>query len=272
MHLSVSSWSFPHLTLAEAAAVTQALGFAAIDLSYFFAPSLDKVRLLTDPQRYGAETASTLPLRIANLFHLFGEDEEDRNLARPTDPQNLSELKSALTFAKAASVPSIFVLPGMINPGQGRSDAVAAAAEALKPMVAAGQDAGVDVLIEPHLGGVLNSPSLTQELVHAVPGLKIVLDPSHFVAMGYRQAEIDPLAGIAGHVHLRQARPGLIQVKMEQGIVDFPGFFASLRDSQYDGWLTIEYEHEPGTNSQYDDVLSETVKMRDCFQTWMGQN
>lgn len=271
MKLSLSSWSFPYLTLAEAGAVTQALGFAAIDLGYFFAPSLDKARLLSDPQRYGAEVASLLPVRVANVFHLFGEDEVDRNLSRPVDPQNLADLKSALTFAKAVSVPSIFVLPGMINAGQSRSDAVSTSVEALKPMVAAGQEVGIDVLIEPHLGSILNSPAITQNLVHAVPGLKIVLDPSHYIAMGYRQEEIEPLVSIAGHVHVRQARPGLIQTKMEQGIIDFHGFFAALRDSGYDGWLAIEYEHELGTHSQYDDVISETVKMRDCFRAWMGQ-
>ena len=88
--------------------------------------------------------------------------------------------------------------------------------------------------------------------------------------MGFRQEEIDPLADIAGHVHLRQARPGLIQTKMEEGIVDFPGLFGALRAAGYDAWLSAEYEHEAGTPSQYDDVLSETVKMRDCFRNWMG--
>jgi len=158
----------------------------------------------------------------------------------------------------------------MINPGQTRAEALANSAEALKPMVAAGQAAGIEVLIEPHTGSLLNSPAITRDLVAAVPGLRIVLDPSHYVAMGYRQAEIDPLADIAGHVHLRQARPGVIQCKMEEGIIDFPGFFGALRQAGYNGWLTAEYEHEVGTASQFDDVLSETVKMRNCFREWSG--
>lgn len=270
MRLSVSTWSFPHLTLSEAAAVASAIGFDAIDLGYFFAPALDKTRLLTAPEAYGAELAASLPLPVANLFHLFGEDLSDRNLARPDGAQNLQDLKATLAFAKAVGAPSVFVLPGIINAGQCRSDAIASSAEALKPMVTAGKEAGVDVLIEPHTGSILNSPVRTRELVAQVPGLQIVLDPSHFVAMGYRQEEVDPLVDIAGHVHLRQARPGLIQTKMEEGIVDFPGFFGALRTAGYDGWLSAEYEHEAGTPSQYDDVISETVKMRDCFRTWMG--
>ncbi|MFA3920655.1 sugar phosphate isomerase/epimerase family protein [Ruegeria hyattellae] len=269
MKLSVASWSFPHLTLPEAAAVATAIGFGAIDLGYFFAPSLDKGRLLNKPEKYGTELAASLPLPIANLFHLFGEDLMDRNLAGSANPQNLNDLKSAVAFAKAAGVPSVFILPGMINPGQSRGEATKASVEALKPMVAAGAKAGVKVLIEPHTGSILNSPTRTRELVEAVPGLKIVLDPSHFVAMGFRQEEIDPLADITGHVHLRQARPGLIQTKMEEGVVDFPGFFGALSEAGYDGWLTSEYEHEAGTLSQYDDVLSESVKMRDCLRSWL---
>lgn len=269
MKLSVSSWSFRHLTLAESGAVAHALGFDAIDLGYFFAPALDKARLLNDPAAYGTEVAQDMPLPLANLFHLFGDDLMDRNLAGAANPQNLEDLKAAVAFAKSAEAPSVFILPGMINPGQTRAEALLASAEALKPMVAAGQEAGVDVLIEPHTGSILNSPAITRELVARVPGLKIVLDPSHYVAMGHRQEEIDPLADIAGHVHLRQARPGVIQCKMEEGIVDFPGVFGALKSAGYDGWLTSEYEHEPGTPSQYDDVLSETVKMRNCFRDWM---
>lgn len=268
MKLSVSSWSFPHLSLSEVGAVAKAVGFEAIDLGYFFEPSLDKRRLLTDPARYGDEVADQMQLSVGNLFHLFGEDLNDRNLAGPVDPRNLGDLESAITFATTVGAPSVFVLPGMINPGQSRSEALARSAEALRPMVAAGQRAGVDVLIEPHTGSVLNSPTVTRDLVDAVPGLKIVLDPSHFVAMGFRQEEIDPLSDIAGHVHLRQARPGLIQCKMDEGIVDFPGLFGALRDAGYDGWLTSEYEHEAGTLSQSEDVLSETVKIRNCFREW----
>jgi sugar phosphate isomerase/epimerase len=56
---------------------------------------------------------------------------------------------------------------------------------------------------------------------------------------------------------------------MEEGVVDFPGFFGALSEAGYDGWLTSEYEHEAGTLSQYDDVLSESVKMRDCLRSWL---
>jgi sugar phosphate isomerase/epimerase len=58
---------------------------------------------------------------------------------------------------------------------------------------------------------------------------------------------------------------------MEEGTLNFPAFFAALRDAGYDGWLAIEYVHQSYMATVYDDVLSETVKMRDCFRAWSGR-
>ena len=268
MKLSLTNWSFSNLSLDEVGGIAKILGFEAIDLGYFYKCSLDKVKLLTEPESYGSEISAALPVDIANLFHVFGDDEVDRNLSLPSNPQNLADLKSALVFAKTIGAPSIFILPGMINSGQSRAEAMKVSAEALKPMVAAGQEAGVAVLIEPHVHSLLESPAVTQELLHAVPGLKLVLDPSHYTALGYRQEEIEVLAGEAGHVHLRQAKQGYLQTRMESGTINFPGFFGALRDAGYDGWLSIEFEDQDNINTLAEDVLSETVKMRDCFRSW----
>ena len=272
MKLSVASWSFHSLSFDEASGLAKVLGIDGIDVGYFGHPALDKTRLLAEPEPYGREVAAASPVPITNLFHLFGESLHERNLALPPDPQNLADLKAALTFAKAVGAPSVFILPGMINPGQSRSEAIAASAEALKPMVAAGQDAGIAVLIEPHVQGIVESPEATEELLHEVPGLGIVLDPSHFVVFGYPQTAIEALAGHAGHVHLRQAKPGQLQAKMEEGTLNFPSFFGALRTVDYDGWCSIEYEHDSFMNSLFDDVLTETVRMRDAFRNWCSGN
>ena len=268
MKLSVASWSFHSLTFDEASGLAKALGIDGIDVGYFGHPALDKAKLLAEPEQYGRDVAAGSPVPIANLFHLFGDSLHERNLALPPDPQNLSDLKAALAFAKAAGAPSVFILPGMINPGQSRSDALAASAESLRPMVAAGQGAGIAILVEPHVQGILESPELTEELLQKVPGLGIVLDPSHFVVFGYQQADIEALAGHAGHVHLRQAKPGQLQAKMDEGTVNFASFFGALRAANYDGWCSIEYEHDSFMNSLFDDVLTETVRMRDVFRGW----
>ena len=270
MKLSATSWSFPHCTLAESSAIVAALGLDGIDVGYFYRSSLDKERLFEKPESYGDELREQLPVPAANLYHLFGADLGERNLAGPVDDRNLEDFSKALTFCRSAGIPSVFVLPGMLGPGQSRRQALAATAENLRRMVEAADGAGVAVTVEPHVHSYLESPELTLELVALVPGLSVCLDPAHFAAMGYRQDEIETMSPHAGHVHLRQARPGVLQAKLEEGTLNFPAFLASLRDSGYSGWLAIEYVHQDYMATVYDDVLTETVKMRDCVRSWLA--
>lgn len=269
MRLSVASWSFPMLTLAEIGGLAKATGFEAIDVGYFYRSSLDKTRLLHEPEAYGREVAAALPVKIANIYHLFGSSPGERNLAS-TDSraENLADFRQALKFCKSVGAPTIFVLPGVLNGQQSRADALATTAEALKPMVEAGAAAGITVCFEAHVHSYLESPALAAELCNRTPGLKLALDYAHFVVSGYRQDEIDALAKYAGHVHLRQARPGALQTKLADGVINFPAMFATLKTAGFDGWLACEYVHQAYFDTIHDDVLTETILMRDLFRAW----
>ncbi|MEO8884182.1 MAG: sugar phosphate isomerase/epimerase family protein [Devosia sp.] len=269
MRLSVASWSFPMLSLAEVGGLAKATGFEAIDVGYFYRSSLDKARLLAEPEAYGHEIATALPVKVANLYHLFGNSPAKRNLASPDfRAENLADFRQALKFCKAVGAPSIFILPGVLTGQQSRADALAISAEALKPMVEAGAAAGIVVCIEAHVHSYLESPALAAELCKKAPGLKLALDYAHFVVSGYRQDEIDALAKYAGHVHLRQARPGALQTKMLDGVINFPAMFATLKAAGFAGWLACEYVHQAYFDTIHDDVLTETILMRDLFRAW----
>lgn len=268
MKLSVTSWSFPVLTLDEVGGIAKVLGIEAIDVSFFYASAIDRARVLGDSERYGAELRQKLPVRIANFYYLFGNGLDERNLALGPNSENVADLQKVLAFTKAAGGDSVFILPGLINPGQSRKEAIAKSAESLKPLVEAGQKSGIGLTIEPHVHGILESVDAVHDLVAKVPGLRITLDLAHFTALGYRQNEIETLVPHAGHVHLRQARQGALQAKMEQGTINFPSLFAALRDAGYDDWLSIEVVHQAYMDTLYDDVLTETVKLRDAFRAW----
>ncbi|WP_421952934.1 sugar phosphate isomerase/epimerase family protein [Pelagibacterium sp.] len=271
MKLSVTTWSFPQLSLKEVGGLASVLGLDGIDVGLFYASALDKQKILTSPDAYGAEVAQTAGVPVANYYHLFGDGLAERNLALPQDPQNLEDLNAVLRFAKAAGAPSIFILPGLINPGQSRREAFNASAAALRPLVEAGQAEGVAVTIEPHVHGLIESVDMVHEIVDKVPGLKITLDLAHFVSLGFRQDEIETLAPYAGHVHLRQAKQGHLQSKTEEGTINFASLLGALRDARYVGWLAIEYVHQAYMNTLYDDVLTETVKMRDLVRDWQSK-
>ena len=44
--------------------------------------------------------------------------------------------------------------------------------------------------------------------------------------------------------------------------------FGTLRDSGYQGALSLEYVHQDYMATRYDDVLTETILLRDQFRSW----
>ena len=44
-----------------------------------------------------------------------------------------------------------------------------------------------------------------------------------------------------------------------------------LKEIKYKNYLSIEYVHQDYMNTLYEDVLSETIKMRDLINNWKGK-
>ena len=173
-----------------------------------------------------------------------------------------------LAFADAASIPTVFILPGVVNPGQSREDAARTSIDSLKALLDVARDFRAAICIEPHVHSFAESPQVVQRLIDET-GIRLALDYSHFACLGYRQEEVDPLAPHAAHVHLRQARMGALQTKFAEGTLNFPAMFGTLRDAGYAGALAIENVHQDYMNTLFEDVMTETVTMRDCFRAWM---
>ena len=267
MKLSLTSWSFPALTLAECAGVSDVLGIGALDLGLFYRAALDKALILSDPQAAAAQVAG-LGVALPNYYHLFGNDLADRNLALPgSTDRNARDLDRVLSFADAAGIGSVFLLPGVVNPGQSRADAARVATESLTELARVARHHRARLCFEPHVHSWAESPDLARRLSETT-GVGLALDYAHFACLGYRQDEVDPLAPHAVHVHLRQARMGVLQAPLAQGTLNFPAMFGTLAAAGYDGWLAIEYVHQDYMNTRSEDVLTETVAMRDCFRHW----
>ncbi len=269
MKLSATSWSFPACTLPEITGIIKALGIDAVDLGFFYASDIDKNKLLADPEAL-ASALKALDISFANLYYLFGSSLPERNLASSEHrAENLADFHKAMQFCKALAIPTVMLLPGVINKGQGRKEALTETAKNLQALLPIAQQAGVTLTIEPHIHSYLESPVLVLELLERLPGLKLTLDYAHFVCLGYRQEEIDALAPHAAHIHLRQARPGVLQAKLDEGTINFPALLASLKDQGYSGYLALEYVHQSYMNTLYDDVLTETVRMRDLVRAFL---
>lgn len=269
MKLCVTSWSFPMLTLPEVVGVARAIGFDAVDVGLFYRPALDRVRLLVQPEALAAELAD-LGVALSNLYWLFGGNLDERNLADPASrAANVRDFEAVVRFCVAAHIPTIMLLPGMLGRGQSRADALREAAASLRVLLPIAAAAGITLAVEPHTHSFVESPELALALLEAAPGSRLVLDYAHFVCLGYRQDEIDVLAPQAAHVHLRQARPGVLQAKLALGTINFPAVLATLRAVGYDGYLALEYVHQEYMGTLGDDVLTETVQMRDLVRRFL---
>ena len=267
MHLSLTSWSLPACTLAECAGISNALGIGALDVGLFYASSLDKDEILARPDA-AARNVRALGVDLPNYYHLFGEGLTGRNLSRADSLEaNARDLERVLAFADAAEIPTVFILPGVVNEGQSRAQAADQSARSLERLMAVAEPFAATLCIEPHVHSWAESPAMVQALIERT-GIKLALDYSHFACLGYRQDEIDPLAPHAAHVHLRQGRMGALQAPLDHGTLNFAAMFGTLREAGYDGALAIEYVHQAYMNTLFEDVLTETVRMRDLFTNW----
>jgi sugar phosphate isomerase/epimerase len=208
---------------------------------------------------------------VPNFYHLFGETLADRNLADPGHlDRNVADFAKVSRFCAAAGIPSVFVLPGVCNPGQGRAAALDQSAQSLAALLPIAAREGVTLTIEPHVHSYLESPALVLALLARVPGLKLTLDYAHFVCLGHTQDALDPLAPHAAHVHVRQAKPGALQTKLAKGTINMEAMLATLRDAGYAGWLSVEFVHQDYMDTLSDDVLTETIACRDLLRAWLG--
>jgi sugar phosphate isomerase/epimerase len=106
--------------------------------------------------------------------------------------------------------------------------------------------------IEPWGGSILNSVERCRAFLAEVPGLRLLVDTGHVAAWGEDPCD---LLDAAGHVQLRQAAPGRVQVHADDpsGVVDFGRVFDRLDTLGYRGLVSVEYFDLPAMGWPLDD-------------------
>jgi sugar phosphate isomerase/epimerase len=266
--LAGAAWSFVGVSLTESADIWRALGIHAMDLIAVPGALLDSHEIDRDPQGQARRVNDT-GMEISNLLYVFGAGFHDRpvnSADAAVRAQNMETFKRVLEFCAAARIPSVLMLPGVGQPGISHAEAMRLSAEALNAMTDVAAEAGVLLVFEPHLESVLQNLSDTFTFLGENPHLKIALDYGHFVAQGYKPHELDPLAPYAGHVHLRQCADKQLQARWDDGVIDIPAMVGVLKEAGYQGYLALEYEHDPWMGCDKIDVMTESIKMRNLVR------
>jgi sugar phosphate isomerase/epimerase len=267
------SFQFPLLPLEGACQVMAALKLSAIDIGAL------KGYAHVDPDEIEANPRATADrirrateqsqLAVSDFFPSFGAGFGDRPINHPdrsVQAANQQRFKAFAEVARQIGSPGITLLPGIVHPGIGHEASMELAAAALGECVALARDAGLRLSFEPHLGSVTDTPERSLELLGSVPGLAVTLDYSHFVARHIPEARVHPLIESAGHVHVRQARPGRVQMGAAGGTLDIGDIVRRLRSANYGGYIAIEYTWQDWEGCKNVDTLAETVLLRDLLQ------
>jgi hypothetical protein len=120
--------------------------------------------------------------------------------------------------------------------------------------------AAPDALCEPWAGASVRSIDDVRALADAVPGVRFLIDTGHVTAWG---GDILELLPYAGHVQVRDARPGEAQVAPGEGDVNFAAVLGRLGDLGYDGAISVEYFDLPEHGWPCADPRAAALTLRD---------
>jgi inosose dehydratase len=118
--------------------------------------------------------------------------------------------------------------------------------ERVGELVRYGEQRGVIIAIEPHVGSMLDTPGRVLELLGAIPSpyLKLNFDISHFNVMGIPIAEsVAALAPHTVHTHVKDERgvvPDFEFLIPGEGEFDYVTYLRAMRAHGYEGFITAE--------------------------------
>ena len=235
--VSLSAWRLP---LADAMAMAKTCYTPGVDLIAIPGwKQLDPARMAADPCAWAD--------RIGRELRRHGLRATSLNAAVP-DPhcvvspvRRRTSLRQAEALAQIAARLGIGVVslyPGYHHEGQLRLDALI---RSCHDWVAIGRNVGVHLAPEIHWRTVAPDPATAAILCAQVPGLRLVVDPSHALVAGIPMQEWLPLLPKVVHVHLRDAARDRLSVPWGSGELDAPALLRDLRAVGYRGHIAVEY-------------------------------
>jgi len=275
IRLGCHLWSFGGCTVAEAAAITCALGITCLDLgngrdfdpAYIAAHRHEEAeRMLRIRQEIGIEFVDCFP-QVSEGGLPFTNNHPD-----PAVRERYREIwRSFFPFAAEIGLHGVTFSPGRYWKGESQQASFDRGVAELRWAVDEGTKYGLMVRIEPHIESITWRPELVLEMVEAVPGLSLTLDHSHFIFHALPYEQIAVMHPYGSHWHARQARSGLAQSRGPAGEIDFARIVEELRERQYQGVICLEYVHGGWLNQDNVDCISETVALRQVLQTLLAE-
>ena len=243
--LGCSTISFRRWPLPGALAEIKAQGFGETDLGSL--PGVcDHVPIPLPAEQVDALAEQIVDSGVTvRLINADVADMDDPDL----DPAEIQRrLRTLVDLAKAIGTSTIMLPCGRqgIEPRTELSNDIATVAQSLTAAAEYVSAAGLQLLVEaPHSRRLCATVERSEMLYDALGDSPVgaVLDFSHVVASG--DDEVDAVRrfdGRIGHVHLRDAVLGDINLSIGRGGVNFPAAIDALTTSGYQGHYSLELE------------------------------
>ena len=170
-----------------------------------------------------------------------------------------------LDYAAELGSPHVTTLPGVYFDEEPQADSWQRSQQELAWRVEQAKGRGLIFSVEAHVGSLASSPQEAERMVKGVPGLTLTLDYTHFTRLGMPDSAIEPLVKYATHFHVRGARTGRLQAPFKENTIDYSRVLEVMRETNYRGYLGIEYVWIDWEHCNECDNLSETIQFRDFF-------
>ena len=240
MFVCVSTECLPDLPLAAAMERLAELEFTAVELDVREDGHLRPAAVAANPDAAIAACSDLKRLRPVAV-----------SFAAPETPDVYDYFEAACRLAKSLGVVTMVVEASELGtPFNGEI-------ERLRKLVAIAAGLGGVVAVKTAAGSMTQDAETTASLCRNVPGLGVTLDPSHFVYGNKKPTSWEPIIKYVSHVHLRDTKPDLFQVRIGQGNVEYGKLVAQLERVGYSRGLCAHMPPLEGV-----DQVGELRKMR----------
>jgi sugar phosphate isomerase/epimerase len=111
--------------------------------------------------------------------------------------------------------------------------------ERLRKLVEIASLEGAVVGVKTQIGCMTQDPDTAVVLCDNVKGLRLTLDPSHYITGPHQGGNIDKVIKYVQHVHLRDSTKDKLQVRVGQGEVDYGKLIQQLERVGYNRALSV---------------------------------
>ena len=208
-------------------------------------------------------------LRAADIFLQMAEEFSPFAINHPESSrrdQARDWYLKTLDYAAECGCRHVTILPGVYFESESADESLARTVTELTWRIERAKAHDIILGVEAHVGSIVPAPEPAERLVQQVPGLTLTLDYTHFTRLGLPDSAIEPLVKYASHFHVRGARQGRLQTSFSDNVIDYQRVVAAMVESDYRGWIGIEYVWIDWEQCNESDNLSETILFRDYFR------